>query len=40
MLRRRLTYAEAIESPDFFIMNKQRLVQIRRGIWQQLEAIL
>lgn len=40
MLRRRLTYAEAIESPDFFIMNKQRLVQIRRGVWQQLEAIL
>jgi hypothetical protein len=40
MLRRRLTYAEAIDSPDFFIMNKQRLVQIRRGIWQQLEAIL
>ncbi|MDQ2764784.1 MAG: hypothetical protein M3Y22_15310 [Pseudomonadota bacterium] len=40
MLRRRLTYAEAINSPDFYIMNRRRLVMIRRQIWQQLEAIL
>ena len=40
MLRRRLTYAEAIDSPDFHIMNTQRLVMIRRQVWQQLDQVL
>jgi len=39
MLRRRFTYAEAIESPDFRIMNRQRLVMIRRGVWEQLGGL-
>ena len=39
MLRRRLTYDEAIDSPDFHIMNKQRLVMTRRMIWQQLDGL-
>jgi hypothetical protein len=38
MIRRRLTYEEAVGSPEFHIMNKQRLVMIRRAIWEQLEA--
>jgi hypothetical protein len=40
MLRRRLTYAEAINSPDFHIMNKQRLVMVRREVWKQLDPVL
>lgn len=40
MLRRRMTYAEAIDHPDFHIMNRQRLVMTRRDVWQQLEAVL
>lgn len=39
MLRRRLTYDEAISSPDFFIMNRQRLVMVRRMIWDQLDGL-
>ena len=39
MLRRRLTYEEAIASPDFHIMNKQRLVMMRRAIWKQLDGL-
>jgi hypothetical protein len=34
-----LTYGEAIASPDFLLMNKQRLTVIRRGIWSQLDAL-
>jgi len=36
MLRHRLTYQEAIDRPDFHIMNKQRLTMIRRGVRDQL----
>ena len=39
MLRRRMTFAEADRS-DLFIMDKQRLRQIKRPIWEQIEAIL
>lgn len=34
-----LTYGEAIASPNFLTMNKQRLTLIRRGIWSQLDAM-
>jgi hypothetical protein len=40
MLRRRLTYAEAIGAPSFHIMNKQRLVMTRRAVWEQLDKVL
>jgi hypothetical protein len=39
MLKQRLTYQEAIDSPAFHIMNRQRLVIIRRAVWQQLDAL-
>jgi hypothetical protein len=34
-----LTYSEAISSPGFLLMNKQRLAVIRRDIWAQLDRI-
>lgn len=34
-----LTYSEAIGSPKFLLMNKQRLKIIRDGIWSQLDAL-
>ena len=37
---RRLAYTKAISSPDFNIMNQQRLVIIRCMVWQQLDRIL
>jgi hypothetical protein len=39
MIRQRLTYEEAIASPAFHIMNKQRLVMTRRAVWKQLDEI-
>jgi hypothetical protein len=39
MLGRRMTFAEADKS-DLFIMDKQRLRQIKRPIWEQIEAVL
>jgi hypothetical protein len=40
MLTRHLTFQEAIDSPDFLLLEKQRLVQVRRRIWQQLDGAL
>jgi hypothetical protein len=40
MLRKRLTYQEAIDSPEFHLMNKRRLFMIRQAVWQQLDGVL
>jgi hypothetical protein len=40
MSKQRLTYAEAIDSPAFHIMNRKRLDIIRRAVWQQLDQVL
>lgn len=40
MLMRHLTFQEAIDSPDFMLLEKQRLTQVRRRIWQQLDGAL
>ncbi|TWI69262.1 CobQ/CobB/MinD/ParA family nucleotide binding protein [Pseudoduganella lurida] len=39
MLERKLTFAQAIESPDFGIMPRQRLSMIRAGIFDQLAVL-
>lgn len=39
MLTARLSYAEALGSPEFGIMNRQRLVMTRRAVWAQLSEI-
>ena len=40
MLARKMTFAEADASPDFFIIAKQRLRQIKRPIFEQLAVVL
>lgn len=40
MLDRKLTFAEATQSPDFGLMSKQRLGMVKKAIWQQLDAVL
>ncbi len=40
MLDRKLTFAEVKNDPEFGIMAKQRLAQIRRVIFEQLDAVL
>lgn len=40
MLERRLTFAEAIESPEFMLVSKQRLTMTRRSIFGQLATFL
>lgn len=40
MLDRKMTFAEAAQSPDFGIMAKQRLSMVKRNIFQQLDAVL
>ena len=40
MIRRKLTFAEAIASPDFTLISKQRLKMIERDVYQKLEAVL
>jgi hypothetical protein len=40
MLARSLTFAEADASPDFFIVAKQRLRQVKRPIFEQLALVL
>jgi hypothetical protein len=40
MLGRGLTFAEADQSADFYLMTKQRLRQVQRPIWSQLSAVL
>ena len=39
MLARRMTFAEALESPDFYIVAKSRLSRIRAAIWPQLAMV-
>jgi len=40
MLARSLTFAEADASPDFFLVAKQRLRQVKRPIFEQLALVL
>ena len=40
MLARSLTFTEADASPDFFIVAKQRLRQVKRPIFEQLSAVV
>ena len=40
MLARSLTFAEADVSPDFFLVAKQRLRQVKRPIFEQLSLVL
>ena len=40
MLSRHLTFAEAIASPDFKIVAKARLAEVKRRIFDQLDKIL
>ena len=40
MLSRKMTFAEADASRDFFIIAKQRLRQIKRPIFDQLAVVL
>lgn len=39
MLMRHLTFQEAIDSPHFMMLEKQRLVMVRRAIWKQLDGL-
>lgn len=40
MMKRHLTFAEAIASPDFSIMARQRLAKVRQDIFAQMDAVL
>lgn len=40
MLDRKLTFAEAIDSPDFGLMARRRLTMVRRAIFQQLALVV
>lgn len=40
MLRRKLTFGEAIESPEFSIMARQRLKVVRSELFEQLDRLL
>ncbi len=40
MLQRRLTFAEAQQSPDFSMMAKRRLAKVRADLFDQLAAVL
>jgi hypothetical protein len=39
MLRRKLTFAEAIDSPEFSIMARQRLKGVRADLFEQLDQV-
>jgi hypothetical protein len=39
MLRRKLTFGEAIESPEFSIMARQRLKVMRADLFEQLDRL-
>jgi hypothetical protein len=40
MLNERLTFEEAIQSPAFPLMAKQRLKMVKRGIFEQMDNVL
>lgn len=40
MLRHKLTFKEAVSSPEFSLMARQRLVMIRRGIFTQIAKVV
>lgn len=39
MLRRKMTFAEAIDSPEFSIMTRQRLKTVRADLFEQLDQV-
>lgn len=39
MLRRKLTFAEAIDTPEFSIMARQRLKTVRADLFEQLDQV-
>ncbi len=40
MLSRGMTFAEALDSPEFFVVAKQRRVQVKRAVFEQLAPVL
>jgi hypothetical protein len=40
MLERKLTFAEAVASPEFGLMAKQRLAMVRRAMFGQLATVI
>lgn len=40
MMRRKLTFKEAIASPDFSLMARQRLTMVRRGVFEQIARVV
>jgi hypothetical protein len=40
MLAKRMTFAEAIESPEFMLVSKSRLFRIRQAVFDQLDTVL
>lgn len=40
MLNERLTFDEAIQSPTFSLMAKQRLKMVKRGLFEQMDLVL
>lgn len=39
MLARRMTFAEALDSSDFYVVAKSRLSRTRKAIWPQLALL-
>lgn len=39
MLRRKMTFAEAIDSPDFSSMARQKLKTVRADVFEQLDQV-
>jgi hypothetical protein len=40
LLKRKLTFAEALTDPAFMTVPRQRLTMFRRAIWEQLAAVI
>lgn len=40
MMRRKLTFKEAIASPEFSLMARQRLTMVRRGVFEQIARVV
>ena len=39
MTTRRLTFSDALESPEFMVMSRQRLTMVRRETFHQLDRV-
>ncbi len=40
MLEKKFTFEEAIASPEFHIIPRQRLKMVQNELWEQLDAVL